>query len=546
MKHIDGGAAPFLEGILPQIQSFKTIAAESERILEGDTMSSHTLLLITKAKGELIIEDKPFLLSGKSAWLLLPGMRVEVAASPGRTIKLYRLSFDLYRESSHSAERKIFELERSFPVHGLLGADLSVLQRLILRFESAYTAGGHFLQQHVLMELLAEVLNSERSPELPAAIGQPIELTIRFMQESYQTDIKLEKLAELAGMHPSYYSQLFKQRMNKSPIEFLTQLRMNKAKELLLVSGPSVREVASQVGYQDEFYFSRRFKENSGVAPTHYLKRKVPNVISLSFPYTDHLFALGVTPCAAQIHPLLPPVAKSLKLPFHAYETWEIGRQAFLSVKPDLVLCKANVLHKAQEHIGDVAPIIAVPWKELDLFGHMKAIAELLGREKAARDWISQYEAKADQARGIVQAAIGSASVTVLRIMPGAQRIYAARNIGHVFYRALQLPAPAALQSELDRHEPGTGLTWLPASLDELGNYESDYLLLAAASEEDAKTFMVAAVGHEAWLKHPAVRANRVRQIDWANWMIYAPNAILHQLGEAVQMLAGKRYDPLI
>lgn len=122
--------------------------------------------------------------------------------------------------------------------------------------------------------------------------------TLQYMRENYMHEIKLEKLAELADMHPSYYSQLFKSRMQKNPIEYITHLRMNRAKELLLTSDLRIRDVAREVGYRDEFYFSRRFRNHAGYAPTSYSKQVHRNIVSLSYPYTDHLMTLGITPCA--------------------------------------------------------------------------------------------------------------------------------------------------------------------------------------------------------------------------------------------------------
>ena len=95
--------------------------------------------------------------------------------------------------------------------------------------------------------------------------------TLQYMQQHYMHEIKLDTLAELAGMHPSYYSQLFKAGC-KNPIEYITHLRMNRAKEMLLTSNLRIRDIAREVGYRDEFYFSRRFRNYAG-----YAQRLMPN-----------------------------------------------------------------------------------------------------------------------------------------------------------------------------------------------------------------------------------------------------------------------------
>ncbi|MCU6339387.1 helix-turn-helix transcriptional regulator, partial [Enterobacter quasiroggenkampii] len=121
------------------------------------------------------------------------------------------------------------------------------------------------------------------------------------MQQAFSTNITLAKLADLAGMNPSYYSQLFKRKMKKSPTEYLTDLRINQAKHQLLQPSGKIRDIARDVGYKDEFYFSRRFKACSGIAPTAYMKKRHIHIVSPSQPYTDHLFTLGVKPFVLHI-----------------------------------------------------------------------------------------------------------------------------------------------------------------------------------------------------------------------------------------------------
>ncbi|MEW9107278.1 helix-turn-helix domain-containing protein [Paenibacillus sp.] len=82
----------------------------------------------------------------------------------------------------------------------------------------------------------------------------------------------------------------------KSPIEYLTDLRMNQAKQQLLQPSGKIRDINRDVGYKDEFLFSRRYKTYSGIAPTVYMKQRRIQIVSLSQPYTDHLFTLSVNP----------------------------------------------------------------------------------------------------------------------------------------------------------------------------------------------------------------------------------------------------------
>ncbi|WP_168735672.1 helix-turn-helix transcriptional regulator [Cohnella fermenti] len=105
--------------------------------------------------------------------------------------------------------------------------------------------------------------------------------TVGYMLQNYQENIQMSKLAELG------------QVMDKTPMSYITDLRINKAKELLLTTDKPVSDIVASVGYNDEFYFSRRFKEKSGYSPSVFTQKRELKTISLSSPYTDHLFTLG-------------------------------------------------------------------------------------------------------------------------------------------------------------------------------------------------------------------------------------------------------------
>lgn len=88
----------------------------------------------------------------------------------------------------------------------------------------------------------------------------------------YQEPLTLEGLAQMAGLSVSHYSRLFKKYIGYSPIDYLTHLRVDRAKELLVLSDYRLKSIASSVGYTDEFYFSRIFKKVTGVSPREYAK----------------------------------------------------------------------------------------------------------------------------------------------------------------------------------------------------------------------------------------------------------------------------------
>lgn len=93
----------------------------------------------------------------------------------------------------------------------------------------------------------------------------------KYIDDNYsQSDISLDEVSREVDISPYYFSKLFKEETGKNFIEYLTDIRIDKAKELILTTNLSMKEICAEVGYADPNYFSRNFKKNVGVTPTEF------------------------------------------------------------------------------------------------------------------------------------------------------------------------------------------------------------------------------------------------------------------------------------
>ncbi len=92
----------------------------------------------------------------------------------------------------------------------------------------------------------------------------------RYLQEHLAEEISLSVLAEQFHLNPQYISQLFKSEIGVNFLAYLTNIRMEKAKKLLLSGSLSVAEVAEQAGYGDYRVFTKVFKKSEGITPSQY------------------------------------------------------------------------------------------------------------------------------------------------------------------------------------------------------------------------------------------------------------------------------------
>lgn len=100
-----------------------------------------------------------------------------------------------------------------------------------------------------------------------------LKTAVDFIDEHYMDeDISLNTAANVANVSSNHFSALFSQNMGQTFIEYLTTLRMNKAKELLRCTGMRSSEIAGEIGYKDAHYFSYLFKKTQGMTPSDYRK----------------------------------------------------------------------------------------------------------------------------------------------------------------------------------------------------------------------------------------------------------------------------------
>ncbi|WP_042166835.1 AraC family transcriptional regulator [Paenibacillus gorillae] len=106
-------------------------------------------------------------------------------------------------------------------------------------------------------------------------IKQTVEKVMALMQEHYMQDLSLEDCAERFGTYPQKLSVSFRQYAGVNFIDYLTRLRLNRSKELLVGTHLKISEIAAQVGYQPAYY-NRTFKKHEGLTPGQYREKHTP------------------------------------------------------------------------------------------------------------------------------------------------------------------------------------------------------------------------------------------------------------------------------
>lgn len=121
-------------------------------------------------------------------------------------------------------------------------------------------------------ELLILIYRYLNEVYLPVCTNASLIKAIGYMRHNYQLNLTIQDVAESTGIGERYLRKLFTQHLHLSPLDYLNQLRINKAVELLRNTRLSVKEISFQCGFQSPQYFSRIFKQQMGISPREVTK----------------------------------------------------------------------------------------------------------------------------------------------------------------------------------------------------------------------------------------------------------------------------------
>ncbi|MFV0504923.1 MAG: response regulator [Lachnospirales bacterium] len=110
-------------------------------------------------------------------------------------------------------------------------------------------------------------------PQLIKVENKMVQIMIDYINQNFEIDIPIQKLADLCSINPNYASQIFSQEMGETFSSYLTNIRIEKAIYLLKNTDLPISLIASKVGYNDYFYFAKVFKKKTNITPTSYRKK---------------------------------------------------------------------------------------------------------------------------------------------------------------------------------------------------------------------------------------------------------------------------------
>jgi len=154
--------------------------------------------------------------------------------------------------------------------------DINLLVNLFLE-ELRYRQSGHeFMIENLALIIVGCIMRNikhnlpAKPHNRPGGYKENIKKVIDYMNENYTAGVSCDELSELVKMDKYRFIRIFKKHMDKTPYEYLLDLKIEKAKKMLKAKDYTITEISMMCGFSSHSHFTTIFKKKTGVSPTEY------------------------------------------------------------------------------------------------------------------------------------------------------------------------------------------------------------------------------------------------------------------------------------
>jgi len=239
-------------------------------VAEGRILSEFQMIYVTEGEGIFDSGGVTYQVKPGCLMLVLPGLRHSYRPHFETGWREYWVGFKgayflgLIEEGRFSPEQVFFET----------GLHNSVLSLFNLIFDEVKNQRPLYQMKacSAILSLIAEVLARERRREQPNLYQQTVQKAKYLMESNIFGALNLSNISEQLGISTSRLNEIFKTYTSMTPYQYYIHIKIHKAESILEQEDIPVKEVAYKMGFEDQYYFSRLFKNKTGVSPSDWKK----------------------------------------------------------------------------------------------------------------------------------------------------------------------------------------------------------------------------------------------------------------------------------
>lgn len=248
------------------------LIAGPEHHIDRDHFPGHELILCLEGRGWVRVRGRRFVVeSGDLVWINCHQPH-EYGAEPTQPWEVLWVRIEGPRLEQMCS---ILSVAESPVFTGVDARNAGALFRELFELVASSSPEAPALIHAALARLLALAFcarqqRADSGPIVPATLSRPVERMKLFYFEPHT----VAGLAKLAGMSPTHFARVFKATFGTSPIDWLRRERISQAKRRLAETAASIKEIAEQTGYRDRYFFSKDFKQHTGLTPREFRQRE--------------------------------------------------------------------------------------------------------------------------------------------------------------------------------------------------------------------------------------------------------------------------------
>lgn len=237
---------------------------------KGRILRGYHIVYISKGMGDFESEFQTIQqIKGGTCFLLCPGVWHRYKPCKTTGWEEYWVGFD--GEFPNNLINKNFSKIKKTLINVGLDETLLILFQRIIEAVQNGIPGYHQIIPGATLEMLGYLFNiSMQEEQRKFGSKNLINHSIFLLRENMENDVSFQDIAKKLSMGYSNFRKTFKSTTGISPSQFLINLRIKKAVELLRLTELSIKEISYQVGFKCEFYFSKVFKNKTGISPSTY------------------------------------------------------------------------------------------------------------------------------------------------------------------------------------------------------------------------------------------------------------------------------------
>lgn len=233
-------------------------------------LQGNFLFYCVDGKGEYMLEGKKYKVSANEFFILPQNKEHSYNSNEKDPWSIYWIYF---AGTNLTAFNQLLTVQSCFEPKYIKsdGEIILLFNKMYKILELGFSIDNLVFANFCLTQFISSfIYNSRYFPAIENTEIDSVEKAILYMQEKVNDTITLKELSSYSNYSVSRFSILFKQKTGYAPMDYFMQMKIQQACKLLDFSTRSIKDIAITIGFDDPYYFSKRFKQLIGVAPIKY------------------------------------------------------------------------------------------------------------------------------------------------------------------------------------------------------------------------------------------------------------------------------------